>query len=87
MAPTTATTTSASTPATSYNVAPNPVMVFLCQRELPKALHIKSVEEQRHQQHLAHKDNKLLRKMHQAGGYEFSSYEKRNWSEIFGQIS
>eukprot|EP00600_Ochromonadales_sp_CCMP1393_P005205 CAMPEP_0174965244 /NCGR_PEP_ID=MMETSP0004_2-20121128/6331_1 /TAXON_ID=420556 /ORGANISM="Ochromonas sp., Strain CCMP1393" /LENGTH=247 /DNA_ID=CAMNT_0016214065 /DNA_START=139 /DNA_END=882 /DNA_ORIENTATION=- len=58
---------------TPGSAAPNPVMMFLCQREEPKPI-------SKTQKTIKH--NHDLRKMHQAGGYDFSSYEKRNWTEM-----
>jgi hypothetical protein len=61
---------------------PNPVLKFLNSREPPKALVIKSEASNN-----PNATNVDLRKMHQAGGYDFSSYEARNWSEIYMHIS
>lgn len=54
---------------------PNPVLKFLNSREVPKAVSIKTASS-------AANGNVDLRKMHQAGGYDFGSYEQRNWMEI-----
>ena len=61
---------------------PNPVLKFLNQREEPKVVSIKAETDQ---QKLV-KSNAELRRMHHAGGYDFSSYERRNWSEIMQGI-
>jgi hypothetical protein len=53
---------------------PNPVLKFLHAREEPKVVSMRAQQEPRH--------NVDVRKMHQAGGYDNSSYEQRNWAEI-----
>lgn len=59
---------------------PNPVLKFLNAREVPKVVSIKS-------ENAANGNSNIdLRKMHHAGGYDFSSYEARNWSEIHMHI-
>lgn len=59
---------------------PNPVLKFLNAREAPKVVTIKSEGVNNNN------SNVDLRKMHHAGGYDFSSYEARNWSEIHMHI-
>lgn len=71
----------ATTPAAMVSSIPNPVLKFLNSREAPKALTIKSEDA-----HSRNNTNIDLRKMHHAGGYDFSSYEMRNWSEIHMHI-
>ena len=61
-------------PAAPSAAIPNPVLKFLNSREEPKAVTIKSEPSANL--------NVDIRKMHQAGGYDFGSYEQRNWSEI-----
>jgi hypothetical protein len=53
---------------------PNPVLKFLHAREEPKVVSMPSQHEPR--------QNVDVRRMHQAGGYDNSSYEQRNWAEI-----
>lgn len=67
-------------PAALQSSVPNPVLKFLNSREAPKAVTIKSESTR-------NSSNGDLRKMHQAGGYDFSSYEMRNWAEIHMHIS
>lgn len=67
-------------PATGL-VGPNPVLAFLCQRAEPKP----KLEYKRSNSLV--RTNIDLRKMHQVGGYDFNSYDERNWSEIFSQCT
>ena len=76
--------------AATSSGAPNRVMMFLCQREEPKAISIKSdaVSQQQplQQKHQQVNSNIDLRRMHHASGYDPSNYEKRNWTEIYQHI-
>lgn len=58
---------------------PNPVLMFLGKREEPQIKSSKSATRKV-------RNNDDLRAMHQAGGYNHSEYERRNWSEIYMQI-
>ena len=58
---------------------PNPVLKFLNAREAPKVVSIKAESDK-------NGSNVDVRKMHHAGGYDVTSYEARNWSEIHMHI-
>lgn len=75
-------TETAAAPAAMVSSIPNPVLKFLNSREAPKALTIKSESANNNRNNT----NVDLRKMHHAGGYDFGSYEMRNWSEIHMHI-
>lgn len=53
----------------------NPVMIFLNQRPLPQPVQSSTKPQ-------SVRDNVKRRRMHEAGGYDFKNYEKRNWMEI-----
>ena len=59
---------------------PNPVLKFLNAREAPKVVNIKAGSDKNSS------SNVDVRKMHHAGGYDVTSYEARNWSEIHMHI-
>lgn len=67
--------TPAQTMAPAASALPNPVLKFLHAREEPKVVGMKPAASEPHR-------NVDVRKMHQAGGYDISLYEKRNWAEI-----
>ena len=60
--------------------AVNPVVAFLASREEPKL--VSSTRSLK-----AVRSNADLRKMHQAGGYDFSEYERKNFSELVYLLS
>lgn len=62
--------------------AVNPVVAFLASREEPKL-----VSTLNHGGLKAVRSNADLRKMHQAGGYDFSEYERKNFSELVYLLS
>lgn len=71
------------TPSTLPSSAVNPVAAFLASREEPKL-----VSSTRNLGGLkAVRSNADLRKMHQAGGYDFSEYERKNFSELVYLLS
>ena len=67
--------TTATQPMPAAASLPNPVLKFLNSREEPKVISMKGNQG-------GPKHNMDLRKMHQAGGYDITEYEQRNWSEI-----
>ncbi len=58
--------------------APNPVLAFLNQRPLPLPIN-PPVPKQKVS------SSEDMRRLHTAGGYEYSCYEKRNWAQIEGE--
>lgn len=68
------------TPSTLPSSAVNPVAAFLASREEPKL--VSSTRSLK-----AVRSNADLRKMHQAGGYDFSEYERKNFSELVYLLS
>lgn len=60
----------------------NPVLSYLNTRELPKLLTIKDTIN--HTKNLKTKQDLL--KMHQAGGYQYSEYDKKNTFELYYQL-
>lgn len=57
----------------------NPVVAFLNQRPEPKAMETatKSLNDGN-----GRDNNERKRKIHQAGGYDYSFVDRRNWNEI-----
>jgi hypothetical protein len=75
--PSTSTSTAEATSSQAPPSAlPNPVLKFLYSREEPKVVNMKVGQQKE-----PHR-NVDVRKMHQAGGYDISLYEQRNWAEI-----
>ena len=76
---TTSNTTAAATATTNTAALPNPVLKFLYSREEPKVISINNTTDSK--SHTI-RSNIDIRKLHQAGGYDYNLYEQRNWYEI-----